>query len=78
MPSSDEYRHVEGTVELVPKPTRQEELEARFCALLNEKLRHEEAVRGLHDEMMRVQGALAELTRLPDAPKTAGEVGGGR
>lgn len=49
-------------------PSRQEDLEQRFAVLYVEKARHEEQVRLLHDDLMRIQGALAELSRPPDSP----------
>lgn len=56
------------------KADRRRELEARFCALLNEKLQHEQMAKTCEAEMFRIQGALSELARIPDRPP--GEVGG--
>jgi hypothetical protein len=50
------------------KADRKQELEARFCALLNTKLQHEQAAKNCEADMFRVQGALAELDR-PDPPR---------
>ena len=47
------------------KADRRAELEARFCALLNTKMQHEQAVKNCEAEMFRIQGALGELDR-PD------------
>ena len=49
--------------------TRTVELEQHFATLHLEKARHEELARQLHDELMRIQGAVAELERLPDHPQ---------
>lgn len=54
---------------------RRQELELRFCVLLNEERRAQQVVQQCHDEMMKIQGALEELARTPDAPQ--GQVGGG-
>lgn len=55
---------------------RRVELEQRFCVLLNEKLRAETLRQQAHDEMMRIQGALAELDRL-DQPAAGNGAGPG-
>ena len=56
------------------KRERLRELEARFCALYVEKAQVEERAKALHDDLMRVQGALAETQALPDDP-AEGQVG---
>ena len=45
-----------------PPPARRAVLEARFCELFAQKAQAEQQVRELHDELMRVQGAIREVT----------------
>jgi hypothetical protein len=56
---------------LAAKVDRKQELEAKFCQLLNEKLKYEQAVKNCEAEMFRIQGALAEVDR-PDPPVSTG------
>lgn len=51
------------------KAARRKELEITFCALLNDKLGHENAAKAAHDEMLRVQGELRCLDAIPDGPQ---------
>ena len=46
---------------------RKQELEARFCALLNDKANYRTQIKACEAEMYRIQGALAELERLTGA-----------
>jgi len=47
-------------------------VEQRFLSTLNEKMKAENTVRMLHDELMRLQGELRCLDAIPDDPPGAG------
>lgn len=54
---------VTGAVVEVPTViARKAELEARFCEVFTMKAEAEQKVRELHDELMRIQGAIREVT----------------
>lgn len=57
-----------GVVAPFDKAARQRRHEARFCEVLNLKLQHEAMVRACREELLRIQGAIAELNEIPDQP----------
>ena len=68
-PPDDETSVVSGAVvadaPVVPAVTlagRKVALEARFCEVFTLKAEAEQKVRELHDELMRIQGAIQEVT----------------